>query len=387
MAKIEKMVNRIITAIALFSLLIINAQDRNPFYIGHSLVNHDMPIMVQALATDAGKTAYYDKQIIIGSPLQYNYNNPNSAQGIPYTTAFPDGNFNTLIITEAIPLQNHLSYSDTFLYANNFYSYAKNNNNDVPIRFYIYETWHCKNSGIPQSGLPTGCEYDTTTNSNMLWHPRLQADFPLWTGIVNEVRNQNSNEDEIWLVPAGQAFYNLTNQINDGNLSGITNFTDLFSDDIHLNNLGNYFVACVMYATLYRQSPVGLTTNINNQWDTPFTDMPTPAQALVMQQVAWSTVTSLSTWTGVSTTLSNQEFDMQKQELSVYPNPSSDYITIDLKNFNETDEIKIYNSMGLLVKEVPIKEAITIHISDLPSGLYFIHPKSTRSIYKFIIEK
>lgn len=286
----------------LFLVLLIttaHSQERNPFYIGHSLVNHDMPIMVNALAIDAGMTTHFDKQVINGSPLSYNYDNPANAQGTPYTDAFPAGNFNTLIITEAVPLQNHLTWSNTYSYANSFYNYAKNNNNSVPIRFYIYETWHCINSGIPLPDLPSGCNYDNSANSNTLWHPRLLADFPLWSGIVDSVRLENPNDDEIWMVPAGQAFYNLQNEISAGNLPGITSYTDLFVDDIHLSNAGNYFIACVMYATIYRTSPEGLTTMINNQWGGLFPDMPSSAQAQIMQEVAWNTVVNLPGWTGV----------------------------------------------------------------------------------------
>jgi|GEM_PF-2415346 len=287
---------------AVVSSFVSPAQESNPFYVGHSLVNHNMPYMVQSLAVAAGKQTHYGRQIINGSPLENNFNNPNGAEGTPYTTAFPNGNYNRLVVTEAVPLQNHLTWSNAYVAANNFYNYAKNNNNGVPVKFYIYETWHCINSGIPNTNpnFPNGCWYDNTANSTIQWHPRLQADFSLWSGIVTHVRNQNPGDNQIWMVPAGQAFYNLTIQINAGNVPGISSFRDLFSDDIHLTNAGNYFVACVMYATIYGESPVGLTSAISNQWGNPYTNMPTPAQAAVMQQVAWSTVTGLSSWTGVT---------------------------------------------------------------------------------------
>ncbi|WP_452221968.1 T9SS type A sorting domain-containing protein [Lacinutrix salivirga] len=366
--------------ITYFSLLIGFAQEQNPFYVGHSLVNFDMPLMVQALANDAGKTSFFDQQITNGATLQANYNNAASAQGTPYTTAFPSGNFNTLVITEAIPLQNHLTWSDTYTYANNFYNYAKNNNNGTPLRFYIYETWHCINSG-----LPAGCDYDNSANSNTLWQPRLQADFSLWSGIVTDVRNQNPNNDEIWMIPAGQAFYNLAAEIDAGNLPGITSFTDLFTDDIHLTNAGNYFIACVMYASIYRESPVGLTTSINNQWNTPYANMPTSNQATIMQQVAWNTVSNLSSWTGVSgSTLSNLDVAEEKSNFSIYPNPTTNFITIKSNSLKHLDDIKIYNSIGLFVGSYKI-ENMTIDISNLSSGVYFIKLKNhASSVQKFI---
>lgn len=341
----------------------VNSQER-PFYIGHSLVNKDMPKMVNDLAVDANLSTNYGIQIINGSTLRWNYNNATSAEGTPYTTAFPNGNYNNLVITEAVPLQNHLTWSDTYIYANNFYDYAKNNNNSTPIKLFIYETWHCINSGL------TGCDYDNSVNSNTLWHPRLQADWPLWTGIVDYVRDENPTNNGIWMIPGGQALYNLTTQINNGNVAGIASFTDLFDDDIHLNNKGNYFIACVMYATIFKQSPFGLTTNINNTSGQPFTDMPTQAQAEVMQQVAWNTVTSLSSWTGV-TTLSQDA--SKKPIITIYPNPSSDFITIELPRVLRNEKVKIFNSLGQLIQETQItSHSEKLNISKLAIGLYYL---------------
>ena len=458
---------------AVLCAVVGHTQESNPFYVGHSLVNHTMPYMVQALAANAGKLTYYGRQIINGSPLQHNYNSPNGAEGTPYTAAFPGGNFNRLVLTEAVPLQNHLTWSNTYSTANNFYNYAKNNNNGVPIKFYIYETWHCINTGIPNPdpNLPNGCWYDNSAHSTYLWHQRLLSDFPLWSGIVTHVRDQNPSDNQIWMVPAGQAFYHLTTQINAGNVPGITSFRDLFSDDIHLTNAGNYFIACVMYATLYGQSPVGLTSSISDQWGNPFTNMPTPAQALVMQQVAWSTVTGLSTWTGVSqstlpitfsrplqakqnlntihitwsvasqtnnekyiiehslngkdfaaigeikgdgnditerhyehnhrapspginyyrikqadydgkythSNIASVQYEGGEKLFKIYPNPSSNQLTVEARGRNRNGSFQIYNSIGLLVKEVSINNSDKVNVSSLPQGIYYIQPKNSPS--------
>ncbi len=354
---------------------IIFAQQVNPFYIGHSLVNFDMPAMVAGLAENAGKTSSYDQQIINGSPLQYNYNNHATAQGTSYRTAFPNGGFNHLIVTEAIPLKGHLQYSDTYLFANNFYEYAKNNNNNIPVKYFIYETWHCTTTGTP-----TGCSYDN--DDSLLWQPRLAADFPLWTGIVTSVRNEFPN-DNIWMIPAGQALYKLNTRINNGTLPGITSFTDLFYDDIHLTNKGNYFVACVMYATLFKQSPFGLTTALNTKYGNAFSDMPTAQQAQIMQQVAWETVTELSSWTGVTQNLSTTKFE-NNQKIEIYPNPAKNQLFVN-NTYSKDATYEVYNNIGKQVKMEKLN-GISIDISDLQSGLYILKIKTEGSeqIQKFI---
>jgi Secretion system C-terminal sorting domain len=362
----------------LLFLLIQNfifAQDIKPFYLGHSLVNFDMPAMVHGLALNAGKTTNYNQQIINGSPLQYNYNNHASAQGTSYRIAFPNGGFNTLVATEAIPLQNHLTYSNTHKYADSLFKYAKNNNNNIPIKYYIYETWHCTTTGTP-----TGCSYDN--NDDLLWQQRLQADLPLWTGIVNYVKNQFPT-DNIWLVPAGQAMYKLNTRIIAGTLPGITNFTDLFYDDIHLTNKGNYFVACVMYATLFRESPVGLSTALNNNFSTPFANMPTPQQALIMQQVAWETVTELSNLTGVSTLSAN---DFKKENtFKVFPNPVSDELFIN-HDVSEDINYEVLDSKGKTLLKGSLTNSKSINLSTIQGGFYFlkISSENYQNIQKII---
>lgn len=56
-----------------------------------------------------------------------------------------------------------------------------------------------------------------------------------------------------------------------------------YHDGVHPSISGTYLAACVFFATLYNQSPVGGALPVD-------TDM-TPATAKALQQVAWETVT------------------------------------------------------------------------------------------------
>lgn len=369
------------------------AQDKNPFYVGHSLVNFELPYLVHALAVSNGKTTQFGVQVTNGSTLNNNYNNSARAQGTPYEEGFSSGNHNALIVTEAVPLQGHITWSETYTYANNFYTYAKENNT-VAFNYYIYETWHCINSGMPTPDLVSGCEYDESTNSYTLWQPRLLLDFELWTDILNHVRDQNPDDTNIWMVPAGQAFHNLTNQINLGNIPGITSVRDLFSDDIHLTRAGNYFVACVMYATIYGETPEGLTTVLEDRWGNQLSDLPTPQQAAVMQEVAWNTVTNLTEWTGVTAaSLSVGDINSKDEPIfTVYPNPvTQDYLTVDLNkkhNTNERIDFEIYNILGKLIKKATITHSNQrIDISNLSNGVYILRVKNSPSIIQKLIKK
>ena len=69
----------------------------------------------------------------------------------------------------------------------------------------------------------------------------------------------------------------------------------------------------------------------------------------------------------------------------IYPNPSSDFLTIQFKN-SEKEEIQIYNSIGELVKKAIISNNHTIDVSELSSGIYFIHLINSNQLltHKFI---
>ena len=59
------------------------------------------------------------------------------------------------------------------------------------------------------------------------------------------------------MIPAGQAMALAYDAIEAGTLPEIQRIDDLFSDSVHMNGVGQYLVACVMYATVYQNNPLG----------------------------------------------------------------------------------------------------------------------------------
>jgi hypothetical protein len=153
-------------------------------------------------------------------------------------------------------------------YGGNFHAAALAGNPQT--QSYLYETWH-----------------STTTPD---WRGRLNTDLPKWLSIVDGINAAHEGADML-LVPAGQALGLLVDAIAAGTVPGVTSRDALFSDDIHLTPLGNYFVALVHYATLYRRSPVGLTGETVGRFAEQFPTVP-PATAARLQEIAWQGVTS-----------------------------------------------------------------------------------------------
>lgn len=58
---------------------------------------------------------------------------------------------------------------------------------------------------------------------------------------------------------------------------------------------------------------------------------------------------------------------------SIYPNPANNHLTIKTANkIGHTEKVLIFNSTGMLVKEVEINNSQPINVTALPPGLYFI---------------
>ena len=71
-------------------------------------------------------------------------------------------------------------------------------------------------------------------------------------------------------------------------------------DTIHLNDLGNYFVALVHYAVIKQESPLGLAHELvaldGREYQAPSKEL-----AQLMQTITWQTVNSIK-YTGVTST-------------------------------------------------------------------------------------
>jgi len=348
-------------ALTIVQVSMLNAQTNKTFFLGHSLINFHTPNMVNKLSIAAGKTYSYDANIGIGSNLMNHWNNPNSGQGSDWITTLPIGGFENFIITEAVPLLPHLQWSNTYRFADSLYQFAMQQNPDI--QYYIYETWHCTTTGTPE-----GCEWDN--DDALAWRPRLTADLVHWESIADSMNL--IHDKEMLIIPAGQAMGRLHDSIMANSIPGITSMDQLFGDDIHLTYSGIYFIACLMYGVIHKESPVGLPNQLTTEWDVLYDDYPTPAQALMMQNIAWSTLCDYPRDGVNCLPLSVYEIDNASTVFTVYPNPSKDKIIITGQD--TFSKVEIVNILGETVYAEENLDTTTheLNLTGLKSGVYFV---------------
>lgn len=240
--------------------------------IGHSLVGPVMPGMLEQAFRERGVAARVDAQVINGAPLRYNWDHSAEAEGVDARVVLPNGGYDIVVMTEAVPFADQVKWNDTAGYAGRFFDLATGTNPEAET--WLYEVW-------PPLGGDDGA-----------WRAAVAADLPLWQEVVATVNSNHPEEaTPMRLLPVGQALAYLSAQIEAGQVPGISATSDMFSDDIHLNGRGLYFVTMVIHSAITGESPVGLATRLTRQWASR-ADVLSADQARVLQEIAWDSVTA-----------------------------------------------------------------------------------------------
>jgi hypothetical protein len=243
--------------------------------------------------------------------------------------------YNALVLTEGLPLRPSLKVEFSSYYLRRFYCVLKQANPSA--RVYLYQTWVNLQGADPYANYPPADRFDWRSEmiaQRALWEeladtatrPRVRA--PGWLsslGFPSATDAGCSTEDSIFIIPVGNTFVALADRLSqprpgdhferpDGSKLKLA---DLFSnpyvdwpedwpvrdgssdvdsaarltglrlhdpskrhDDIHPSAIGIYVSALVHFATLYRQTPVGL----------PYPASVGEGLARTLQCIAWETV-------------------------------------------------------------------------------------------------
>lgn len=242
------------------------------YHLGHSLVGRDMPAM---LAQVAGHP--FASQLGWGASLADHWRgkvngfaeeNAHPAHR-PVREALASGDYGAVVLTEMVELKDAIRYHDSASMLANWAALARKARPDV--RVYLYETWH---------------RLDDASG----WLERIDGDLSgLWEAQV--LRPAVAQAGMIHVIPAGQVMARAARLAEAQGLPGLTSRKDFFTDDIHLNDLGNWLVAMAHFAVLYHRSPVGLPAQLARADGSP-AQAPGPETARILQEMVWDVVTS-----------------------------------------------------------------------------------------------
>jgi len=346
-------------------ILYLNASSQhNTYYIGHSGFGWDLVVgeMVNDLATDAGITSYgYGFQFIGGTCISAQWQNHASPQGgTDSHIELPTGNYNIVVLAEQIPISEVIYSSQwgcnltSVQSVDNFYDMATAAN--ASTRLYLME-FH---NEVDQTG-PN--PYATWTNLNTTMRP-------LWEQVVDSVSLINNGPD-VCIIPVAAAFQALADSVLAGSYPGLSNWIQIFDPNdapvatIHPTEETYYLVACVHFATIFGQSPVGLTNATFAAAGWAFAP-PTAAQALMMQEIAWNVVSNdpyacAPGSVGVS--------EIQDQPLRIMQTKNHLKLSFEAGKFENAN---IYDIWGrAMVSSSASSENIKLDIGDLSPGMYF----------------
>lgn len=348
------------------------AQDK-VYYVGHSLVNEHLPHMVKQIAQQKGVEAFYRHHINVGACLKLNWEdtlyavgslwNPDiGADEIHGTNHLTEliNPYNSIVVTECIDEDFAINNLDSSAkYAANFINLAKT---AYPgIKKYVYATWGYANSGWPA------------------WRTQVENNKDEWETLADKV-NDLTGGGNTYIVPGNYAILALYDSVQAGVVPGITSIDELFGDLIHLNNNGNYFMACVMAATVYHIDPQGTSKILSNIYsgDSAVEDVALRAK---LQQIAFNAVCGYAR-SGVDCTTIGINDETETNIFSIYPNPLTESkFQIDA---NSSGSFIIYDLGGKIILEKTILAGVNQVDINLSPGMYLV--KINSHIQKIIIQ-
>lgn len=328
-------------------------QSRSVYWVGHSLTEAkaetpsgpiDLMTTVGRLAAAAGHGYELGDHTLWGSSLSALWRGrPHSYQRdasvmVPRREAFErgSGRYDTLVMTEGIPLRPPFGAEFSPYYARRFYCTLKRAN--PAARVYVYQTWVHLHASDPNGRYGPPHRFD--------WRQKMVEQRKAWELLADLARSPEQRApggwlsriglhpqsdagcaitDPIFMVPVGNAFVMIRDRLlaplpgddfvkpdgtrlSTGDLfanayldwppdwpvstgAGDAGQTERLAslrlrdpsrpvDDIHPGAIGIYVSALVHFATLFRRSPVGL----------PHPEVVSEGLARTLQCIAWQTV-------------------------------------------------------------------------------------------------
>ncbi len=277
------------------------------YFIGNSLtqdLNNDFPSIASKHQAILGKTYAWGFHFRPSTALTFMYLYPNDSttkvSPANWATALPDSHWDVVSMQPYHDSQGAPNtLADNINAVNSLISKAKLNPGNESTRFFIYSPW-------PQTS-PTDLDF----SSNLFIASTIVESDPGKTkcslsrdfveSLCDSVRKTNPG---VCMIPVGEVFYKLDQMMHQGKFNTLTSINQLHRDAYHLNSAGINITGWTAYATIFKESPVGLIYDKKNiTVKAPFPEMHiTDAHDVqLIQQTIWEVVVAKDKYTRVIT--------------------------------------------------------------------------------------
>jgi hypothetical protein len=287
MIKIVPLIFRILMWLIGLSLLTINTAqaEERPLNLriiqsGHSLTDPILDPLRAILFAAGNRGATVDRSTIPGSPMDVRWNNdpgygqPNARHDIE--------DYEVLVLTERVSVQVTIDWHNSLDQALTWFNHAwTDGNGGKGAETILYATWVGIDSG------PGAVNPHNDPQGFIPFRKRMDLEMASWQSILDHVNaNRIAGSPPMRMIPGPLLMAELYDAIERGEVPGITTIADVFSDDIHLNDLGAYYIALAHYAVIYNRDPRGLPNRLG------MATSPSRELATWMQDTVWRVVSS-----------------------------------------------------------------------------------------------
>ncbi|NBE06559.1 hypothetical protein [Paragemmobacter ruber] len=218
---------------------------------------------------------------IPGSPLHWRWNNRNE-YGVD--ARHDIGRFELLVTTEGVPFttDDETFRNDTLAYLDRWVAHAwKEGNQGRGAELMLYSTWNTWKYAGP---IP---DYDP--EGDVPFRERLNRDGARWEEMQDSANaNRPEGMPPIYMIPGHRLMMRIYDDIEAGKAPhGLTSIGDIFADEIHLNDKGQYAITMLVYAVIYQRNPRELPDRLAVPEDTL-----SAAQARYFKTIAWEVATT-----------------------------------------------------------------------------------------------
>ena len=272
--------------------LLVTARAERIYFVGNSLTDQIVNYPFPASSVAMGETVDWAADVCIGSPLGYHYD--NATCGILKGNLSGGGN--------AGHFQDAMGSHTWDAIALQPFDWTADDGDmrEAPVVEWVAEQAMVRNANVqvyvyaqyPRNG---GANFASTWNASYScptgWDNRSKLYYEC---VLQQARTRIGTGNPVLMIPVGHVVYELYQRIQNGTgVPGLTNITQLYSDDVHFNPMGCYVCCATFFATIFKRNPAGFPY-------TGFTGV-TAQFAAAVQDAVWKVVTS-EPLSGVSAT-------------------------------------------------------------------------------------